>query len=360
MRRPRRLGVAATLLLLLVPGCEEPGRAAHGHPPVPVEVLDVAPTRLEDWIELVGELRSEASVLLKPEIAGVVASIEFVEGQAVRHGDVLVRLRDEEQLAILREAEAKNELARDAYERTRKLARQNVSAAAELDRARAEFAVSRAAVELARLALDRTKVRAPFDGVVDERLVDPGDRVTDDTALVQIDAIDRLQLAFAIPELGVSVARVGLRVTLRVASLPGEEFAGEVFFVAPTLDTRSRQLRIKAWVPNPERRLRPGLFANLRIRIGERTDALVVPESAIAYDVTGPYVWRVADGDVAERVAVTLGTRDGGRVEIVSGLKAGDRIVAAGVHRLSSGAPLAPRLPVTPEPPQPVRLEGPA
>jgi len=332
----------AYALLLLGLGCggEDPGAGFRGPPPVTVEVVTVQPSLLTDWVDGVGQLDSEASVIVKPEISGIVDGIAFIEGEPVQKEDLLVRLRDRQQLAALREAEAKAKLAKNLFARTKKLARQNVSAATELDRALAEYEVTKAAVELARVELDRTLIRAPFDGVAGARLVAPGERVDQDTGLVQIDAIDRLQLVFAVPEIGVSAVSVGLQVSVSVKPYPEDRFEGKVFFVAPALDPRNRQLMLKAWISNPDRKLKPGLFANLRIQVAEREEAIVVPETAIVYDQEGPFVWRVVDDAVAERATVTLGIRQPGSVEITSGLRAGDRIVSAGTHKVTPGAKL--------------------
>jgi membrane fusion protein (multidrug efflux system) len=105
-------------------------------------------------------------------------------------------------------------------------------------------------------------IRAPFDGVLGARLVSPGDRVSKNTGLVRIDADKRLRLSFAVPEMAVTAMRVGSPVEIAVTPWPSERFHGEVYFVAPTLDPANRRLLLKAWVPNPDRRLRPGLFAN--------------------------------------------------------------------------------------------------
>ena len=132
--------------------------------------------------------------------------------------------------------------------------------------------------------------------------------------------------------------RVGSPVWSSVAPFPDEHFAGQVYFVAPTLDPASRRLLLKAWVANRDRRLRPGLFANIQLEVARRDNALVVPESALAYDADGAFVWRVGAGETAERVPVTIGIRETGRVEVVSGLAAGDRIVSAGTHKVGPGA----------------------
>jgi membrane fusion protein (multidrug efflux system) len=303
-----------------------------------VEVVDVRPEAIRDVVDLVGQLDAELSVQIRPEISGVIASIEFQEGQAVAKGDVLFRLNDDEQRARLQEAEAERELSRAVFERTRKLADRDISSAAQLDKARAELARDVARVEASRTTLERTTLRAPFDGMMGARLVSPGARVEPEDVLGQIDHIDRLQLVFTLPESVVALARTGLPFEFGVAPYPGETFRGEIVFLAPTIDPATRRMLVKGLVPNPDRRLRPGLFANIRAEIGRNDSALVLPESALALDREGTFVWRVTSDDAAERAGVETGIRTGGRVEIVNGLQAGDRVVAAGTNKVRAGS----------------------
>ena len=121
---------------------------------------------------------------------------------------------------------------------------------------------------------------------------------------------------------------------------PEIRFDGEVFFVSPTLDAATRRLPLKAWVPNPDRKLRPGLFANLEVQLAERENALVVPDAALMVDQAGSFVWRVGADGKATRAPVEIGLRKAARVEIASGLEAGDRIVSAGTHKVTEGAPV--------------------
>lgn len=328
--RSRGLGAACSLALLS--GC---GEAAPPPPePIAVEVETVESGLLLDVATFSGQLSAESSVMVKAEADGMIAEILFAEGQDVETGRVLFRLKSEEQAAQLREAEANLGLASDVYARTHKLATAAAASQAAKDEAIANLAVAKARVEIARVALARTEVRAPFEGVTGMRLVDIGDRVDEDTPLVQIDAVDRLQVSFAITELGILFTRVGTPVEVRVAPYPGETFRGEVFFVSPTLDPATRRIVAKAWVPNPDHRLRAGLFAEIDMQVDERENAILVAESAIVFDRQGTYVWRVEDGDVVKRVPVETGLRKQGRVEVKSGLQAGDRIVTAGTHKI--------------------------
>jgi membrane fusion protein (multidrug efflux system) len=341
--------ILALVAILAAPGlaCGPDGVDA-GHAsesgPITVELFKVEPQILRDTATFSGQLDAEYSVELKPETSGVVESVLFEEGSAVEKGDVLFRLRDDEQVARLNEAVANRNLAQEVWDRTQQLVSRDAASAAQRDRAAAELSVAKARVDLARLALDRTRITAPFDGVVGARYVAPGDRVTDKTALVRIDAIDRLQLSFAISEQGVAFARTGVKIEVRVRPFPDEVFQGEVFFVSPALDPATRRMILKAWVPNPDHRLPPGLFANVDLEIAQRENALVVPESAVVFDREGTYVWRVRD-EVAERVPIEIGLRKNGRVEVTLGLSAGDTIVTAGTHKVIEGRKLRAAVP---------------
>jgi membrane fusion protein, multidrug efflux system len=335
----------ATLAIVaaLVSACgdaAESARQGQGPPPPVVEVATVERGTVNEGLALVGQLEADESVLLRPETSGVVAAIAFTEGQEVEKGAVLFRLRDDEQRARLREAEAQLALTDQVWRRAKALAGERVLSAAELDQAVANRGAARARIDLARVELERMTIRAPFAGVLGPRLVSPGDRVTDETDLVQIDAIATLKLAFPIPEPIVEWVRPGMPFTISVAPFPNERFPGTVYFAAPALDPRNRQLLLKGTVPNPQRRLRPGLFANVQLETARQEDVLLAPESAVVYERQGTYVWRLGADGTAERVTVELGQRRDGRVEVRSGLAAGDRVVSAGTNKVVPGRPV--------------------
>ena len=333
----RRLTVLSLAALAGCQGATTP--EAVGPPPVMVEVGSVQRESITDVVELVGQLEAEESVMIKAETDGTIESIEFAEGSRVAAGDLLFRLRDDEQNARLREAQAGLTTAELDYERSKALRSRQTISQAELDHARSNWLQAQAARDLAEVMLRRTEIRAPFDGVLGARLVSPGDRVDRETDLVLIESVDRLRLVFTVPEIAVAVARPGILVTVNVAPLPDESFPGEVYFVAPSLDPRTRRLLLKAWVPNQEGKLRPGLFANIRVEISRHGEVLTVPETAVAYDTQGPHVWRLSQDNHAERVPVEVGIRQGGRAEIVGGaLTENDRIVSAGTHKVFPGA----------------------
>jgi membrane fusion protein (multidrug efflux system) len=309
--------------------------------PVIVEVTTVEAKLLRDVATFSGQLDAEFSVVIKAEIEGRIESIEFEEGQNVRKGDLLVRLRNDTQKANLREAIANRSLAQAEFERTRQLVTRDAASEARKDRVAAELEVANARVDRARADLDRTELRAPFDGVVGFRLVDMGDSITEENPIVRLDAIDRLQLSFSTSDHAVAFAGKGMHVEARVAPYPGEVFPGEVFVMSPTLDPATRRVIIKAWVANREHRLRPGMFADLDLEVGRRDAAIAVPESAIVFDHQGTFIWRVGSDDAAERVPIQTGLRTAGIVEVTMGLRPGDVIVTAGTHKVSEGDKLA-------------------
>jgi membrane fusion protein (multidrug efflux system) len=342
--RTRIFAVGTAGLALALAGCgsDAPGgQAPPGPRPPAVEVVTLTAEPFSETAALLGELQPAETVLVKPEVSGVVESVHFEEGQAVRAGSVLFQLRDGEEQARLREAEAELALAGDEYERTTRLANRNAAAEAQLERARSQLAVARARSDRRRVEFERTRVRAPFDGMVGARLVSPGARVKQDDALVRIDAIDPVLLVFTIPEWALPQARVGTPFELSVAAFPGRRFPGEIHFIAPTVDSATRRILIKGRVPNPDRQLLPGMFAEVTAQLGQR-EAVLVPEQAVGNDSAGAFVWRIGSGDAAERVGVELGARQGGRVEVRAGLRAGDRIVSAGTQKVRAGQKVEP------------------
>jgi membrane fusion protein (multidrug efflux system) len=328
---------------LLLHGCAESGQTeqtAPGPPPAIVEVTKVQPTTIRNIVDLVGQLDSEESVMVRPEISGMVASHHFEEGKRVTKGQILFRLKQDEQRARLNEAQARARLAEDVHRRMGQLSAEKIASESELVRVTGELDVARASVERYRVTLDRTEIRSPFDGYAGSRLVSPGERVSPESDLVRIDAIDRLKLAFTVPERAVPLVRENQRVVVTVADHPGETFAGQLYFVAPAMDPATRRLLLKAWVENPGQRLRPGLFANIKVEVETRDNALALPESAIVSEGRGASVWRVGRNGQAEKVQVELGIREGDRVEVRSGLTPGDVIVTAGTNKVFPGSPI--------------------
>lgn len=321
-------------------GCGQDGAeegSGYGSKETVVELVTLEGEVLRNVVDIPGQLESELMVQIRPEIEGILDSIEFAEGDEVAKGDILFRLRDEREQARLHETEAERALAQATHRRTKTLVGRAVSSEAQLERTGAELRVAEARVSSAKVELEQTLVRAPFDGVMGALQVAPGHRVRESTTLVRIDAVERLQLLFYLPERAVSVVKPGIPVRVKVASPADRLFDGEVYFVSPTLEAEGRRILIKAWVPNPEGLLRPGMFAEIEAEVSRSDGALLVPEGALVYDLDGTYVWLIDEEKRARRAKVELGLRREGRVEVATGLDPGDVIVAAGVHKVRAG-----------------------
>jgi len=339
MRLRRCVGPACLLGVLTgLAGCSQSGETAPTGPPPPVvEVVTVTARTLANEAALLGQLVAEQTVMVRSEVAGIIAAIEFQEGQPVTRGQVLFRLRDDEQLARLHEAETALRLAEANHRRTQDLSRNGIVAPSQLDDVTATLEAARARLEVARVAVDRTRIVAPFDGYAGNRLVSIGALIEPEYELVQVESIANLELAFQLPELALPLARVGVPVDLKVAPYPDRTFSGTISFVAPSLNPQNRRVLVKARVPNPDLVLRPGLFATVEANLGSRENVLAVPDSAVVYGSNGTFVWRIDEAQKARTVDVALGARQDGLVEVRSGLQSGDVVVVAGTNKLAPG-----------------------
>ncbi|THF61467.1 efflux RND transporter periplasmic adaptor subunit [Pseudothauera nasutitermitis] len=305
---------------------------------VAVEIASARSVTMSEEATAVGTLRSNESVVLSPEVSGRISAIRFQEGGAVKRGAVLVELDAAVERAELQQARASLDLAESNYRRTEDLFERRFVSQSARDEAASRLEVARAAVELAHARLRRMTLSAPFDGVVGIRQVSVGGFVKDGDALVNLEDISVLKVDFRLPETLLPRLRPGQALEVSSDSLPGERFSARVDAIDPLVDAQGRAVLIRASLANPEGRLRPGMFARVRLILAERPRVVVVPEEALVPlpgDVQ--FVYRVEDG-VARRVDVRTGMRREALVEVVDGLAEGDPVVTAGHLRLRDGA----------------------
>jgi membrane fusion protein (multidrug efflux system) len=321
-------------------GAGGPGGPGGGG--VPVEVAKVATVPLPQSITTVGSLRSDESVTIRPEVAGRIAAINFQEGQRVAKGTVLLRLDPSINEAEVLQARANLKLARSKYERAVDLSKSNFISGQARDEAENNLRVAEAAVALVEARLAKTEIKAPFSGVIGLRSVSVGDYVKEGADIVNLESIDLLKVDFRVPEVYMRQVKAGQALQVTLDAYPGKTFEGRVFAVNPLLDAAGRAVVIRAQVKNADASLRPGMFARVRLITSESADSLVVPEQALVPQGTEQFVFRVVDGR-AVRVRVEVGQRRDGKAEVVTGLAAGDVVVAAGQQRLRDGVPVAVR-----------------
>lgn len=356
------LAAGATAMAVSVRAPESaPGSAAELRAaPRPVELVAsdlVAPQAgpVAASVALTGTLMARNQAVVKAKIAGEVLTLDVREGEAVRAGQVVARIDPTEAQARLREKLADVEAGRAqlAYaarnrEQQEALLRQKFISENAAQNAESNWRVAEAKLNaleaqaaIARKALDDTVVRAPMNGVVAERLAQPGEKVAVDGKLLALVDLDPLEIEAAVPASDIPAIRIGQEVAFRVEGYEGREFRGTIDRIAPSTRAGTRSINVYALLPNRDGSLRAGMFAKGAVTVAKRGEAITLPATAIREDEAAPYVYAVADGRIA-RLPVTLGLRneEAGVVE-VSGLAPGTRVVRANLGALRVGAPVA-------------------
>jgi membrane fusion protein (multidrug efflux system) len=354
-----RRGARAARLALLALGVAACGGDGGPEGPVgvPVTIAPVVTMDLEDRIEATGQLVARDHAEIAAEVAGRVTEILVEEGSAVPAGAPVLLIDPERRNlerdsahAKLDEARAQQKEQQREYDRVAELREKGVASESRRDQAETALKLARARVAAAEAelgVLDRAlrdaRVAAPFGGLVARRLVSRGEYVTQGQKLFELVALDPIEVEFAVPEVDSSRVRIGQTVDVRLTPFPDESFDGQVTIVSPIIDSRSRTLRVKAVLANPEGRLRPGLFARVDLGVALRPNVPMVLEEAVLRRAEGAIVFRTGDDNRVERVAVETGAHNSGYVEVVKGLSPGDLVVARGGDRLSEGQVVVPR-----------------
>lgn len=334
------VGVAYFMLRTAAPVAPGPGAGPSGAPSgMPVEIVVAETAPLAETVRAVGTLRSDESVIVRPEIAGRVVETPFAEGQVVAKDALLVRLDDSIAKAELVEAEAAYVLSRQNNVRARELMEKGAGTARARDEAFARMEMDKARVELARARLAKTRIQATFAGIAGLRKVSVGDYVAPGQDMVNLESIDTIKLDFRIPERHLAALAVGQKVSADMDAFPGRIFTGQVFAIDPQVDASAHSIAVRATLPNADRVLRPGLFARVAVTVREQAASVSIPEQAILPRGDKFFIFKVVDGKAA-LTPVEIGRRSGGRVEIKQGLAAGEAVVAAGQVRLQDGAPV--------------------
>lgn len=307
----------------------------------PVEVTNISRRDLVETLRVVGSLGANETASIRPEMAGIIRSVLFEEGFAVKKGDLLLKIDDQELQAQVDQSKARFELAKQNLARAESLQLTQSNTQADVDRARSEFAAAQADRTLLEVRLRRTEIRAPFDGVVGSRVLSPGDFINTQSVVTIINDLSRLKAEFQVPERYVAKVRQGT--PFAVNSTTGDtslSTSGEVYFVNSVIDRNTRSSEVKGYLINPPPSLKPGMFGVFEIVLDVRKNTLAVPEGSIFVDQRGPQLVVVRDqgGEkVVDFVPVKLGLRTKGLVEIIpTGTKLDERtqIVGAGVGAL--------------------------
>lgn len=334
-RKAFALLFAATLAACGAGGAEK----GRDRPPPLVKAEPAAPMRFADRIEAVGTARANEQVTVSAPVTERITRLNFDDGDFVQRGQVIAVLQQAQQGAQLREAQARLREADQQLRRVEELKERGFATRSDYDSQVAAAAAARAQAQAAGAEIGERVIRAPFSGWVSLRNISVGAIASQGTEIATISDVSTIKLDFTVPETMLRAIRPGLSIEARSDAFPDQPFRGQIQNIDPVIDPATRAVMVRALLPNPERQLRPGMLLTVTIENTPRM-ALSVPELAVIGEGESRFVYTVDPQGRAQRTAVRTGVRAGGRVEIVEGLRPGQRVVTEGVVKVSDGLPV--------------------
>lgn len=341
------IAAAAFLLLMLVGGgiklaTAQPKGKGGGMRAAPVAQTVASSRAFSDRIEVLGVAKGRQSVTITSNTAELVTAVRFRDGQTVARGQVLVDLKASEEEAGLLEAQSRLAQAERDHMRWKALADRGIASPAALEQRQAALEAARASVEAARARKFDRVIRAPFAGVVGLTDVAPGALISPGSPIVTLDDLSVIRVDFKVPDRYLPVLREGGAIAARPDAWPGEVFHGRIARLDSRIDAATRAITARAEFPNPAGRIKPGMMLRVTIEHGAR-DAVAVPEAAVQFEGEQAFVFVIiprGEGTSVRKQAVDVGVTQGGFVEILGGLRAGQRLVADGLNRIQDGQPV--------------------
>ena len=356
IRMSRFAAVGAIFCLVIVGPAVDSVLAQGPGGPAPVRTTGALSLDLERSVRLTGSIESRRTSLVASEVEGLVERLVAREGDRVKKGSHLVKLRQsntalrlEAVIGQLKEAEARQRLAMSSLERSEGLFEEKIISQQMLDDAVSEYEawqgrVAQLQADVARLEddLSRTTVRAPFAGVVVEEHIAEGEWLNAGGAVVELVDFEDLEVTVDVPESYFSGVRVGGTAPVRIESLGGLEVTGKIRAVVPRASSQARAFPVKVAITNPEGRIGVGMLASVDVPVGEPVTSVVVPKDAVVSQGNQRIVLRVGAENVVERVVVKVGSSQGAWVAVAGGIVAGDQVITRGNERVFPGQEVAP------------------
>jgi multidrug efflux system membrane fusion protein len=332
-------------------------------PPTSVAISEAKSEVIPNLLTAVGDLAAVHQVNVTSDVSGRITDIMFTAGSNVKAGSPLVQLFDGPDQGDLASFKAQATVAQLSLDRAKQLASRQFGPQATVDTAQAAYDQANAGIAKTQAIISQKLVRAPFDGELGVRHVEVGQFLTAGTQIVTLTDLSKLYANFTVTEKDSAALKVGQTVRIAVDAYPGRTFEGKVTTIEPQIATDTRNVRVQATLDNPDRILKPGMFATTTVVLPDKPAVVTVPETAVDYTLYGDSVFLLTekkedDGKTsltAVRTFVRTGSRINGRAEIASGLKAGDRVVAVGQLKLQSGAAVA----ISTEQPPPIPANPP-
>lgn len=341
------LMVLAVVLRMAFAGDEQSG--GRGGPGGPgggrgqaVSQAVVAEREFSDQIRVLGVARGRRSVNITSSTSELITRVLFTDGQRVAAGTPLVQLQAREEDAGVGEARARVDQARSMYNRYKTLSDRGFASQMMVEQYETELATAQASLTAAQARQGDRTIRAPFAGVLGLSTVTAGTLVNPGGIIATLDDIDVVRVDFPIPERYLSTLRPGASITANIDAFGDETFTGRIALIDTRVNEQTRSVTARAEIPNPGGRIRPGMAVRVAVQQGLRS-SIAAPEASVQYEGEGAFVYRIArgeNGSTAQRVEIEAGAVEGGFVEILSGLNAGDRIVGSGLNRIQPNAPV--------------------
>ena len=336
------LFLVSFLSLLLVSGCAKQQGGGFKAPPTAVEMALATSGIVSDKFEAVGTIEANDAITVVSQIDALVISLPFVEGEPIEKGGVIAQLDDVQLRAEESRASAVRDQKKISFDRIKSIVDQGAGAPQDLDNAAAELKIAEADLALIRARLDKTRIVAPFAGVVGARRISPGAFLRAGVPITDLAELDRLKVTFSAPERYYPSLTKGAEVTVSTTAFPNYELKGRIDVIEPVVDQSTRSAHIIARVDNPGRKFRPGMSANVSAVLSQRANALTIPDEAIFAEGDQAFVYAIKEDSTVTRTPIVMGTRLRGSVEVLKGLEPGARIVRTGHQKLYEGAKVMP------------------
>ncbi|WP_417520630.1 efflux RND transporter periplasmic adaptor subunit [Marinobacter sp.] len=312
--------------------------------PQPPAEVSATEARTESWtpsIKAVGSVNAVNGIEVANEVPGVISSINFESGDTVKKGDILIRLNTAIDEAAVRTRRAEAQLAEQEFKRISDLLPKRAVSQSQFDESKANFDAAQARVNEADAQLSKKVIRAPFDGTLGIRMVDQGEYIATGTPIVEINMLDPIYVDFTLSEKNLQDVARDYSVVATVAAVPEQEFKGKVSAINTSVNPETRTVRVRATLSNPQKLLRPGMFATIRTLQPKDDEVVTVPRTAVSYNTYGDFVFVIEENDdgdlVVNRRSVTAGQTRDKRVAILSDLEAGEKVVSKALLRLRAG-----------------------
>lgn len=339
------LGIFLTFALAIgIAACSQTDAKTEGqdetqttNPSVNVRVEEVKPTPFADAIQVTGIVKAYEDVLLSPEEGGVVKEWKVSKGARVAKGDVIAVLNDDVLRAGYDAADAQYKLSALNYEKQAKVFEEQAISELQLKSGEYNRDAAKAQADLLKARLERAHLKSPINGILNDRFFDEGEFAPPAVPIAHLVNNSILKIVAEVPEIHASNLGSGTAAKLTIDAFPGDTLYGKVTYVASAINPNNRTLPVEIVIANPGNKLKPEMIARVKLLRSSRRDALLISESIIQQVDRNKYVVYIENQGKAEERVVTLGARQGNLVEVLDGLKAGERVIVAGFQKLVHG-----------------------